>query len=240
MNLQMAGLSCVAILFSASTVLAQSNPPQSGAPVIRTSAAASVSAQPDQARIVVGVVSRATDARDAADANKKDVNRLLEALRGALGPGAELETLNYSIYPERQFIERDRRTEITGYTATNTVQATLDDIAKVGSVLDLAAKSGANQIQGVEFRLKDEGAARAEALRGASAEARKNAEALADALSVRIVRILSVEQQAPASFQPYRAAMADAALEASPVPIEPRPVQIEATVNLTFEIEEAR
>ena len=59
------------------------------------------------------------------------------------------------------------------------VQVTLDDLSKISNVIDGATAAGANQVQGIQFTLRDQDAVRAEALREAAAKARGDADVLA-------------------------------------------------------------
>jgi len=79
----------------------------------------------------------------------------------------------------------------------NVVQVTLDDLAKIGTVIDSATLAGANHVQGIQFTLRDQDAVRAEALRQAASRARAEAELLAAALGLKVVRAASVEESSP-------------------------------------------
>ena len=123
---------------------------------------------------------------------------------------------------------------IAGYTATNIVRVTLDDLTKVGSVIDTAAEGGSNRIQNLRFMLKDEGAAEAQALREAALKARTKAQALASALGLNVIRVLSVSEST-APVYPVRD-VAFARAETASTPIEPGTIEVRATVALTLEI----
>ena len=53
----------------------------------------------------------------------------------------------------------------TGYSVSNTVQATLHELKKAGSVIDTAASAAGNaiRIQGIAFSISDDAAAKAQA-----------------------------------------------------------------------------
>ena len=67
--------------------------------------------------------------------------------------------------------------------------------ARVGEILDLAVGSGATNVSGVRFDLKDRDAAEREALRLAVADARTRAEAAASGANLRVDRVLRIEEQ---------------------------------------------
>ncbi len=74
------------------------------------------------------------------------------------------------------------------------MRVTLSDLAKIGSVIDTATASGANQVQGIQFTLSDEQAIRSQALREAALKARSDADVLAAALGLKVIRVLTVEE----------------------------------------------
>ncbi|MEX2260951.1 MAG: SIMPL domain-containing protein [Bryobacteraceae bacterium] len=223
-----------AIFLVAGLCAAQNTP---GPPSVRASGEATVSERPDQARVQIGVVSQAPTAQAAAAQNAKQLSAVLDDLKKALGPEAQIRTTSYSIQPDYRYPRDGGKPTITGYTATNVVQVTLDDLTKVGTVIDTALKAGANTIRGIQFTLRDEQAARARALREATQEARANAQAMASALGLKTGRVLHLQQGEHMPIRPLQeyavAAMRDAA--APPTPVEPGVIEVRATVTLTME-----
>jgi uncharacterized protein len=204
---------------------------------IRVTGDAEVSARPDRVQIDIGVSTRAPRSQDAAAQNAREVDAVLGALRSAAGPAAQLKTVSYALNPNYQYHPNGAEPTLTGYTATNVVRVTLDDLAKLGGVIDAATRSGANQVQGVQFTLRDQDAARAQALRQAAIRARSEAEVLAAALNLRIVRVLTVEEASPRivpvvrSFAAGRSAAAEVA-----TPVEAGTLDIGSQVTLTVEV----
>jgi hypothetical protein len=71
------------------------------------------------------------------------------------------------------------------------VEITLDDLTQVGRVIDTATQSGTNNIQKLEYKLKNSRAVRTQALREAAAEAKASVEAIAAGLGLsRVARDL--------------------------------------------------
>jgi uncharacterized protein YggE len=109
----------------------------------------------------------------------------------------------------------------------------------VSTIIDTATKSGANTIQGINFTLKDENAARAQALQPAARQARSSAESIASALGLRVIRVVSAEEGQQPPIRPFqeRAMMAQAAMaDAPPTPVEPRSIEVHAMVTVTLEV----
>jgi len=214
--------------------------PQPAAPqsTIRVTADARVTAKPDRAQIDLGVTNRASSSQQAAAENARQADAVLAAVRSAAGTGAQLKTVNYSITPHYQYPKGAEPT-IDGYVATNVVQVTLDDLAKIGAVLDAATHAGSNQVQGIRFTLRDQDAVRASALREAATRARAQADVLAAALGLKVVRVLNVEESSP-GIMPLPvyagAARVQAMAAAAPTPVEAGTLDVIANVTLIVEV----
>ena len=205
-------------------------------PSIRVTGEASVTVKPDQAEISIGVVTQAQTAQAAASQNAQKQDAVISQLRKALGAGADIKTISYSVSPRYRY-PRDAAPILDGYTASNTIQVKTSNLDQVGKLLDLGTESGANNIQSLRFTLKDETAARAQALREASIRARTKAEAIASALGLKIQRILRVEEGG-SMVRPF-AEMETTALRAQAAPttpIEAGSIDVRATVTVTVEV----
>ena len=167
-------------------------------PSVRVTGSAVVMAQPDQAEIDIGVVTEAKTAASAANQNAQRVERVISELKKALGQNASIKTLSYSVSPSYRYPKEGGKPEITGYNASNIVRVTTVRLDEAGKTIDIATSAGANTIHNLQYTLKNEKAAQSAALREAAESAKAKAEALAAALSLKVVRVLSVaENQAP-------------------------------------------
>nr|MBA2335926.1 SIMPL domain-containing protein [Blastocatellia bacterium] len=134
-------------------------------PSIRTSGEAVVTAKPDRANIDIGVVTQAATSQAAVAQNAQKLEATLARLRQLLGSSADIKTISYNVSPTYRYPKEGGEPTITGYTAQNIVRITLDDLTKVGNVIDTATQSGANRVQNLQFTLKDEATVQAQALR---------------------------------------------------------------------------
>jgi uncharacterized protein YggE len=209
-------------------------PEEKLSPSIQARGEAVLTAQPDQARINVGVVTQAATSSSAVADNAKTLEATLARLRALLGAGADIKTVSYTVTPNYRYPREGGEPTITGYTATNVVRITLNDLTKVGPVIDTAAQTGANRIQSLQFTLKDEESVQTDALRAAAQSARRKIDALAAALGVRPGRVLSALESGPVVV-PVRD-VAFARSEAATTPIEPGTIEVRASVTLTMEI----
>jgi len=206
------------------TVLAQQPPVSS----IRVTGDARVTAKPDRVQIDIGVTTRAAQSQDAASQN----------VRKAAGPTAVLKTVSYSLNPNYQYHPNGGEPTIEGYTALNVVQVTLDELGKIGAVIDAATQAGANHVQGIQFTLRDQDAVRAEALREAALRARAEADVLAAALGLKVLRVLSVEENSPrvVPVRVYGGAPRAMAAAAPATPVEAGTLDVTADVTLSVEV----
>ena len=205
---------------------------------IRVTGDAKVTAKPDRVQIDIGVTTRAAQSQDAASQNAHQVDAVLAAVRKATGPAAVLKTISYSLNPTYQYHSNGEEPTITGYSAVNVVQVTLDDLAKIGTVIDSATLAGANHVQGIQFTLRDQDAVRAEALRQAATRARAEADMLAAALGLKVVRVLSVEENSPrlVPVRAYMGAPRAVVSTAMATPVEAGTLDVTADVVLTVEV----
>ena len=122
-----------------------------------------------------------------------------------------------------------------GYVARNTIEVRLDDIARVGDVIDIAVTGGATTVHGVRFDLKQRESLEREALKRATADARARADAAALGASRAIDRVIRIEESGGRpSPPPLPMMMARAAEDArAETPIIAGEIEIRAVVVLT-------
>jgi uncharacterized protein YggE len=229
-----------ALLLCSALLSAQDAPERRPPPSIRTTAEGVVSARPDQAEIDLAVVTQAGNAQEAASQNAARADAVVAALKKAAGAGGEVRTIGYSLQPDYRYPgSGGGKPTIVGYTARNVVQVKTTELAGTGKLIDAALQAGANNVQRLSFTLKNEQSAKAQALREAAQKARADADALAAALGLKIVRVLSVEAGGPGVIRPVmEMAMMRAAgpAEAPQTPVEPGTIEIRQNVTLMVEV----
>lgn len=201
-----------------------------------------VNAQPDTAIITVGVVTQEATALAAQQSNATKTDGVIRAAKQAAGENAEIKTSNYSLSP--QYVYKPNETpRISSYQASNSVMVTLRDLRKVGAVIDAASEAGANNINGIAFTLRNDTAAREQALKDATRAGVAKAKTLAEALGGRFVRIVEV-REASVSRPPIRplnsGLMARASIANAPTPIETGSLEIRSEVELIAEVDTER
>ncbi len=205
-------------------------------PSVTAMGEAVITVEPDQAQIDIGVVTQAKSAPEAAKENAEKLARVMGEVKKALGKGDEVKTASYSLNPNYRY-PQGGKPEIVGYTATNVLHIQTGTLENVGKLIDLAMQSGANTIQRLSFTLKDEHSAQLQALRLASTNAKAKAEAIANALGLKIIKVLSVtegERGVRPIVMPRAAQME--AQAAAPTPVEAGTIEVRSSVSLTAEV----
>ncbi len=205
--------------------------------LLSVSAEGKSEARPDLATINLGVTTEGQTAQAALQENARRMAALTQALRRAGIAERDIQTSNVSVYPQQQYVE-GQQPRITGYQANNTVTAKVRNIDNTGRVIDAAVAAGGNTINGVSFSHSDPNAQLDVARRNAIAEARRRAELYANALGMRVVRIVAVSEGAgyspPVPMPMERFQARDAAV--ANTPIAPGQIETTVSVNVTFEL----
>jgi uncharacterized protein len=228
----------IVILFCAGAMFAQEfAPPAAGLPFVRATGDGVVTVRPDQAIIRVGVVNQAPTAEAAAVQNARQTTTVLNELKSAVGSSGEIKTVGYSLNPNYRYARDGGSPAITGYTASNTLEVRLNDLSRIGQVIDASTRVGANNVGGIQYALRNEQSVRADALAEASRAARANAMAIAGALGLRVLRVRSAEAGFIQTPRPMLAmAMNGPAEGAPPTPVEPGTIEIRASVTVTLDV----
>ena len=210
---------------------------------IRVSGTGEARARPDAARLTFAVETFSPTAREAGAENAEVMERVVQALLAAGVARSDIESSNYSVFPEYVPPERDQPQveRIRGYRATNQVSLLTTELERLGDLIDVALAAGANRVDGINFELRQAEAVQAQALRNAVDRARASAETIAAALGVRLGELLDastgVEPIRPVPF-PYAppAAPMMARDAAAKTPIQPGEQTVNASVTLVFSI----
>jgi uncharacterized protein YggE len=209
-------------------VSGQERGPQTPQAVVRATGEASVSVRADQADLRLSVVSTGRSAERAGAKNAEKTTEVVTRLRELLGQDANIRTVDYT----------SNKSRADGYVANNTIEVHLQDPAMAGKVIDAAARYGVSVIGGLQPSALNEQNTRAEALKQATVRARADAEAMAAALGMRVVRVLSAETvAAPAPARPLLGSTELAKMRvALPTPIEAGTEELRVRVSVTVEV----
>jgi uncharacterized protein YggE len=218
-------------------------------PTLTVSGTGEAFGAPDRAVVRLGAVAQAPQAADAQKQVGEIVARTIDALK-QLGidekairtAGVSLSPVYTDFQPPRpaQQQQPPQEPKISGYRASNTVEVRLDDLTKIGPVIDAGIGTGANNVEGVEFQLKDDAPQRKAALKQAAGDARGKAEALAEAMGMRLGGAIEVIEGGVGGWPPIPFARRGGAMLAEAMaagtPIQPGQLQITASVTITYRL----
>jgi uncharacterized protein YggE len=197
-----------------------------------------VKAKPDVAYISLGVRTTAVTAREAMSQNNAAIAAVIAKMETLGVAKKDMQTGSINLYPQTKPIKQDDpSTEvIVGYWANNTLNVTVNDLGKVGDILDASVSAGANSVSGIRFGIKDDSKLRDDALKAAVQTARAKADLVAAGLGLKVtgVQNVSIENYGPSApvYQYAGAAMAKSA--DSSVPVEAGEMTFTASVRVVF------
>lgn len=200
---------------------------------ITTSGTGMVTAEPDLATIILGVSTKNEKAALAAEENAEEMTKIIDAVKKAGLKDDDIETSGYNISSIYDYYGDTPK--FTGYQVTNTLSLKINNIDKVSEFLDAAVAAGANEVQGVNFSLKDSKAQYEKAMEAAVADAKKKAEVLAKAAEINgklvVYSITESSSSYPVFYESAKVSAMDAGM---PTPIMPSTQSISATVTVTY------
>lgn len=193
---------------------------------------------PDQAQVSAGVQTMAETVAEASQQNQATVERIMQALERQGIDETDIQTSNYSIWPEQRHDGQTGEVSITGYRVSNMVSVVIDDITKVGEVLAAVTNAGANSVHGVNFGVRDTAALEESARKKAMEDARARAESLAELAGVELGEVQTISMSSGGGGPvPMMRGQMMAMDEAAPtVGISPGQLTVSVQLNVTFAI----
>ena len=196
-------------------------------------------ADPDFAVVRLGATVQAEDAGEAQAQVNAIMQKALEAVKGLDVDEKRVRTTGLSLYPvydnNPRPDQQNGEPRIVGYRASNVVCVELDDLSKIGNVIDAAIDAGANELQGVDFQLKDDAEAKSTALREAVASARMKAEVLAEAAGMKLGDLIAISEGGT-SVRPPEPMYGRMSMMESNTPVQPGQLEVGASVEMRFRL----
>jgi uncharacterized protein YggE len=205
--------------------------------ILTVSGRGEVRIAPDEATVRLGVSRQ----RETAQEAQEEVNQVAQEILAAiiqLGVKAEqIQTSELRLSP----VYSSRRPgpseepHVVAYRASNMVSVRLEDLSLVGPTIDVAMEAGANQLQGVQFALRDDLSARQEALKEAVDEASQKAKAISGALELKLVGVIEVNEGSVSIRVPPQRFEA-AQVQAASAPVSPGQLTVSASITIRYHI----
>ncbi len=161
-------------------------------------------ANPDQATMSVGVNVSNENINLAVKESNDTIARITEVVKELGVEEDDIQTTNFNIWAEEQWDpETGQRKEEKLYRVDSTVQINVNDVEKIGEILEASITNGANNIYGLRFGIQDPSGLTAEARLGALDDARQRAEQIAAELGVTLGEVQSVVEISGGSVMPF-------------------------------------
>ena len=202
--------------------------------MIVTRGEASLKRAPDQAFVSIAAEARAASPAEA-QRNAADSMKAVQAAISKAGiPTDAVRTTGYSMQPDMEYT--NGRSRVRGYIVRNQLEVRVDDLQKLGGVIDAAGQSGATSMAGLRFDLKDRATVEREALRLAVQDAMARARAIASGANAQLGNIVRIDEQG--GFEPPQIQnMAVMRMEkTAETPVSPGELDVRAQVMLTVAI----
>lgn len=204
--------------------------------VIVTSGMAVVKAVPDRAFISLATTGKANQPAVAQRQASDAMNAVQQKLRESGLPSDAVRTTRLDL--QAQYDYQNGKRVPRGYEATNAVEIRVDQLDRLGQMLDAVVASGVTSIDGIRFDLKDRESLEREALKRAVADARARAEAAASGAGLTIDSVIRIEDLGGLREPPTPRPMMRAEMAAAPpdTPVAPGEIEVQARVTLTARV----
>lgn len=191
-----------------------------------------VSGTPNQLTLDMGVQVNGASVDSALQQANQAASQVISALRGQGVAASDIQTSGLYIQPN---YGSNSQTP-TGYGASESLTATLNNISAAGAQIQAAVHAGGNAVtvDGVSLNLTDTSGLLASARVRAVADARAKAAQYAQALGQPLGPVVSISDQTQAPSAPVPFAANSAAGKASSVPINPGSQQLTVSVTVVF------
>jgi uncharacterized protein len=146
---------------------------------------------PNIAYINIGVRTESDTVGNALQQNNAQSQAVANALKEQGVDPKDIQTSSFNVYPNQQTGPQGEIIKTT-YVVENVVYVTVRDMQKLGTLLDIVVRSGANTINSITFDATDKTEAEAKAREMAIKDARSQAEAIAKYAGVGLGDLQSI------------------------------------------------
>ena len=232
------GLSAAPVLASAQAMAPMPTAPMVMPTTITLTASGSVSAAPDKATISFGVVTQGKTASDAMKANNVRMNQVMAALKAAGIDAKDIQTSSLNLNPQYTYVD-NQPPKLNGYQAQDQVSVRVNDLSKTGPVIDAVIAAGVNQVDSIDFGLKNDGAATDQARQQAVTTLMQRAQLYATAFGLKVKRVVTISEGGPAIQAPRPMMFAKSGVGGvmdDATPVANGQLELSVDVTATFEL----
>lgn len=207
---------------------------------VHVTGAGSVTAEPDIATIYLGVSVEKETVEEAREEAASAMTAVIDALKDNGIADRDIQTENFSIYPQYDYTEEGRI--LRGYRVNNTVNARVRVLDSLSDIIDDATTAGGDivVVNSIQFMIEDPTPLQAQARTLAVKDAQVKAQILAEAGGVTLGKPITITETSRSAVPPIAFAeeaefAADSARTSTPI----QAGELTVTVNITvvYEIE---
>jgi len=206
---------------------------------ITVSGSGSSEIEPDRATLQMSINAREPTLAAAQKAAADVTNKVLKMADRMDIDRDQIDTTGASVRPDYRWDREKEEQVLRGYIADRQITIEIDELEKLGAVIEGAVSAGVNQVQPPQLDSSKRKETERAALRAAAGDAKANAMELAESLDTGLGRVLSINSShnAPHPPTPYpvgaRAMSADSGAAES---YNAANLNFDATVTVIFEL----
>jgi len=167
---------------------------------VTVSGSGEISAPPDRATMTLGVEARGSDQKATQREVESVVRKFIAACDEFGIAKGSVKTAQLNVRPEYNWRKGNSR-ELIGYYVHRSLEIKLDDISKLGLLMEEATNLGVNQVQSPTLESSRKDDLLREALAKAAENARLNAETVATTLGAKVGKVRNISTT-NVSFRP--------------------------------------
>ena len=190
---------------------------------------------PDAMVVSISVTTGGPSAAETLADNNRRTQKVLDQLKFTSVDDKDVSTTSIDLGPTY-----DKKGNITGYMATNSLRITLRKLEGAGAQLDALVAGGDNHVRvgGVQLGFTDDDELVSTARVDAVKRARAQADEMAEAAGAEVADVRTIADVVPEGQMQYEGFTATRAMsDASSVPIAAGSQELEVKVKVVFELE---
>ena len=197
--------------------------------------------RPDMARLSLAVEERDASLSAAQEIVADTTARVLDLLDDLDIEERQINSTGATVHPDYRWNRQTERQELIGYVVRRGIEVELRDLDDLGKLIEGAVEAGVNQVSPPVLDSTERRDAYRRALANAGADARKNADALAESMDVEVgdVRHINAGGHMPMPM-PVARGMATLAVareaDAGQATYNPGEMRLEANITAIFDL----
>lgn len=211
---------------------------EDAARTISVTGTGSADATPDRATVNMSIVVRDKSLDIAQDGAAGVSTKVLKITDGLKIDRSRVDTTGASVRPDYRYNRETNEQELRGYIAERQIKVEFRDLDNLAKVIEGAVAAGVNQVSAPQLFSSKSRTAYREALDNAAADAKANAQQLANALGMTLGPVLQIDAGSRAVPMPTQRGFANAmaADSEATASYNPGDLSVHTTINVVFEL----